>query len=197
MSRTIAFFDFDGTLTTKDSFLEVIKFQKGNFSFYLGFVLLLPIMVLYKLKLIANWKAKEMVLTYFFGGTLLTDFQKASDQFANQEINRMLRSEAMKKLQWHKKEGHRIIVVSASVSNWIKSWTDKEKLELISSELLVSDSKITGKLKGNNCYGIEKAIQINARIDLTNYDDIYAYGDTSGDREMLALATKPFFRKFE
>lgn len=197
MSQTIAFFDFDGTLTTKDSFLEVIKFQKGNYSFYLGFVLLLPIMVLYKLKVIPNWKAKEIVLTYFFGGTLLTDFQKASDEFANQEIKKMLRPEAFKKLQWHRKEGHRVVVVSASVSNWIRSWIDSEKLELISSEMLELEGKITGKLKGKNCYGNEKAVQIKARINLTDYNDIYAYGDTSGDTEMLALATYPFYRKFE
>lgn len=197
MSKTIAFFDFDGTLTTRDSFLEVIKFQKGTYAFYLGFVLLLPIMGLYKLKVLPNYRAKEIVLRYFFKGTLLTDFQKASDNFATNEIKKMLRPDAMKKLQWHRNEGHRIVVVSASISNWLKSWTASENLELISSEIQVIDGRVTGKLIGKNCYGAEKVAQIKARINLKDYSHIYAYGDTSGDKEMLAIATNPFYKKFE
>lgn len=196
MGKTIAFFDFDGTLTTKDSFLEAIKYQKGNFAYTVGFAVLLPVMVLYKLGIVPNWKAKEIVLKYFWGGMRIEDFQTTSENFALSEIPKILRKEAMERLQWHKSKGHRTVVVSASVSAWIKGWTTSENLELICSEMEVVGGKITGKLHGKNCYGLEKAIKIKSKIALEEYSEIYAYGDTKGDREMLALATHPYYRKF-
>lgn len=195
-NQTIAFFDFDGTLTTKDSFIEAIKFIKGKFRFYIGFTVLSPILLLYKAKLIPNWKAKEAVLTYFFNGMRLADFQTACNQFAESQIKPMLRKEAIEKLRWHQSQGHRIVVVSASAQNWLIDWTQKLNVELIGTLLEVKNDKVTGKLQGNNCYGAEKAIRIKQTIDLQKYTTIYAYGDTTGDKEMLALATHPFYRKF-
>ncbi len=196
MGKTIAFFDFDGTLTTKDSFLETIKYQKGNLAYTIGFGILMPIMVLYKIGIIPNWKAKEIVLKYFWGGMRIEDFWKTAEDFALREIPKMLRKEAVERLQWHRLQGHRTVVVSASISAWIQPWTASENLELICSEMEVRGGRITGKLQGKNCYGLEKAIRIKSKIALDEYSEIYAYGDTNGDREMLALATHPYYRKF-
>ena len=66
MNGRIAFFDFDGTITTKDTLLEFIKFYKGKYQFYLGFLVYSPFLVAYKLKIIPNYVAKQKVLQYFF-----------------------------------------------------------------------------------------------------------------------------------
>ena len=66
--RKIAFFDFDGTITTKDSLLEIIKFQKGIPAFYTGLFFQLPWLIAFKIKIIPNDAAKQKMLTYFFGG---------------------------------------------------------------------------------------------------------------------------------
>ena len=58
VKKGIAFFDFDGTITTKDTLLEFIKFSKGNLLFYAGFLLNLHFLVAYKLKIISNQAAK-------------------------------------------------------------------------------------------------------------------------------------------
>ncbi len=196
MSQTIAFFDFDGTITTKDSFLEMIKFQKGKLAFLTGFALLSPLLVLHKLKLIPNWKAKEMVLQYYFKNTPIEIFETAAARFATIEIPKMLRPTAMEKLRWHQQEGHRVVIVSASATQWLRAWTTSINVELIGTELEIKDGKITGKLASPNCYGIEKANRIKSLIDLTQYQHIYAYGDSRGDREMLELATEAFYRGF-
>ena len=81
MSR-IAFFDFDGTITTKDTLLEFIKFSKGPARFWLGFALTSPWILAYKLKLISNQKAKEQVLTFFFRNCPLSQFQEECDRFS-------------------------------------------------------------------------------------------------------------------
>ena len=197
MSKTIAFFDFDGTVTTKDSFIETIKFHKGKQAFYIGFTLLMPMLVLYKLKLIPNWKAKELVLQYFFKNTPIAIFEAAAANFATTEIPKMLRPKAIEKLIWHKDNGHRIVIVSASATHWLRAWTEALNLELIGTELEIKEANITGRLASANCYGKEKANRIKALIDLSEYDTIYAYGDSRGDREMLALATHPHYRYFE
>ena len=174
----------------------MIKFHKGKAAFYIGFALLMPVLVLYKLKLIANWKAKEIVLQYFFKNTPIAIFKAASKQFAETEIPKMLRPAVIEKLNWHRENNHRIVIVSASATEWLTAWTNALNVELIGTELEIKDGKVTGKLASANCFGIEKANRINAAINLAEYSEIYAYGDSSGDKEMLGLATKAFYRRF-
>ena len=88
------------------------------------------------------------------------------------------------------------MIVSDSATQWLKAWADALNVELIGTELEIKNEKVTGKLASTNCFGIEKANRINAAINLSEYAEIYAYSDSSGDREMLALATKPFFKGF-
>jgi phosphoserine phosphatase len=58
------------------------------------------------------------------------------------------------------------------------------------------DGKITGNLMGNNCNGGEKVIRIKQLYDTQQYDEIYCFGDTGGDKPMLALATQSFYKPF-
>ena len=78
---TIVAFDFDGTITRKDTLLEFIKFAKGNIAFYTGFCFYMPILLAYKLGLYPNWKVKQKIFTYFFRGTSLVDFNKLCNDF--------------------------------------------------------------------------------------------------------------------
>ena len=57
--KTLALFDFDGTLYKKDSLIEFTKFYKGKFPFYLGIIILTPVLIAMKLKVISNEKAKK------------------------------------------------------------------------------------------------------------------------------------------
>ena len=69
-------------------------------------------------------------------------------------------------------------------------------VRLIATNLVIDQGKITGNIDGNNCYGEEKVNRIKQLYDLNSYSIIYAYGDSSGDRPMLALAQKPFYKPF-
>ena len=66
MNKEIAFFDFDGTITTRDSMIEVIRFVKGTGGLLTGLALLSPWLVALKLGLVSRHKAKEKMLAYFF-----------------------------------------------------------------------------------------------------------------------------------
>ena len=196
MNQRIAFFDFDGTITTHDTLLEFIRFSKGPFRFYLGFLLYSPWLVAYRLKIIPNQLAKEKILGFFFANTPLADFQSQCDRFAAGILPTLLRPKALEEIEKLKQAGFVVVVVSASPENWIAGWAAVNGIQLIATRLDIKEQRLTGRIAGRNCHGKEKVNRIHEAFQLTDYKEIYAYGDSSGDRPMLALASNPFFKPF-
>lgn len=196
MKKGIAFFDLDGTITMKDTLLEFIKYSKGPLKFWFGFLLHSPYIISYKAGFITNQKAKEKVLTYFFRNMAVADFQKLCDQFSEKILPGLIRPGAKQEMNELKKKGVLIVVVSASPENWIQKWADIEKIELIATQLCVEKNKLTGKIKGLNCYGQEKVRRIKEQYNLSQFNEISAYGDSSGDKPMLLLAQHAYMKPF-
>lgn len=196
MTKTLALFDFDGTITTDDSLLKIIRFFVGNVRFLMGLIILSPVLVAFKLKIIPNYKAKQKMLSWFFKGYSERHFNQVASEYSLNHIDRTLRPKAMEKLEWHKNQGHEIVIVSASLENWLKPWCNKNGFKLISTQLAIQNGWITGELKSDNCHGPEKVNRIKQQYNLDDYDSIYAYGDSSGDKEMLALTSKAFYKPF-
>lgn len=201
MNKRIAFFDFDGTITTKDSLLEFIRFSKGKVRFGLGFVLNSPWLVAMKLKIISNQAAKERILTHFFRKQTLASFGRQCDEFAGNHLPGLIRPKALTEINRLLEAGATVVIVSASPENWIKQWAGRIGTDLIATRLKVfTDSngeiRLTGSIEGANCHGEEKVNRIRERFALPDYKEIYAYGDTSGDKPMLQLGTVSFFRPF-
>ena len=196
MSKKIAFFDFDGTITTDDSLLKFIRFVVGDVKFLIGLFAISPILVAYKLKLLQNYKAKQVMLSWFFKSYSEEAFKKVANDYSLTHIDKILRPKAIERLQWHQKENHKIVIVSASIDCWLRPWCEKNGYELIATKLETRDGVVTGKLLSKNCYGIEKVNRIKELYVLSEYEYIYAYGDSSGDKEMLKLATESFYKPF-
>jgi phosphatidylglycerophosphatase C len=195
-AKKIAFFDFDGTITKKDTLLEIIKFQKGRLSFYLGFTMHLPWLLAYKLKLLDNVSVKERILTYFFGGLQENIFQRQCDLFGEEVIPRLVRPGALKEIKNLQDLDFQVVIVSASAVNWISEWAHSHSLKLIATKLAVKNGLITGRIDGKNCQGEQKVTVIRDIWNLDEFEEIYVYGDTVGDRPMMTLATKSFFKPF-
>jgi phosphatidylglycerophosphatase C len=196
VSRQIAFLDFDGTITTKDTLLEFIKFSRGSFRFYLGFLINSPWILAWKIKLISNQRAKERMLTWFFGGMKLDAFQDTCNRFAVAAIPNLIRPKALHEIRRLQAKAVEVVIVSASPANWLQPWTDQLGVALLATRLRTRGEIITGKILDRNCHGEEKVCRIRESYDLSAYDTIIAYGDSSGDKPMLALATKAFFKPF-
>jgi len=194
--NTLVLFDFDGTITTDDSLIKFIRFVVGDAKFIWGMTLLSPMLTVYKLKLIPNYKAKQYMLSYFFKGMNEEKFMKVANEYSLSHIDTILRPKAMEKIAWHKEQGHKIVIVSASTECWLKPWCDKNSLDLIATKLEIQDGIVTGKFLTKNCYGIEKVNRVNESYDISEYDHIYAYGDSRGDRELLELADESFYKPF-
>ncbi len=192
----ISLFDFDGTITKDDSLIKFILFAAGNVKFIFGIALLSPMLVAYKLKFIPNYKAKQYMLSYFFKGMSEEKFMRIANEYSLNHIDTILRPKAMEKIVWHKEQGHKIVVVSASMECWLKPWCDKNELELIATKLEITNNKLTGKFASKNCYGPEKVNRIREIYNLKDYERIYAYGDSKGDMEMLGIADKKHYKYF-
>lgn len=192
----ISFFDFDGTITTHDSLIKFIRFAVGDAKFIVGLAVLSPMLIAYKLKLIPNYKAKQYMISYFFKGMHEDEFIKVAKEYSLKHLDAILRPKAMKRIAWHKENGHKVVIVSASIECWLKPWCDKHNLDLIATRLEIKNGVITGKFLTKNCYGKEKVIRVKEQYKLDEYDYIYAYGDSHADKDLLSLAHKSFFKPF-
>ena len=197
MNRTnLALFDFDGTITSKDTLFEFCRFKVGNTRFVIGLAFLAPILILQRLKIISAQRAKERFLNYFIGTLPQEKFNGLCQLFADQKLPALVRKGALDTINQHKTNGTRIIIVSASPENWIKPWANPLGIEVIATKLVVSNGSISGKINGKNCNGGEKVNRIKNEVNLEHYAIIAAYGDSQGDIPMLRLAHQPYFRPF-
>ena len=188
--------DFDGTLTTHDTLIQFIRFYVGDLRYLLGLFVLSPTLLAYKLKILSNQKTKEKVIKYFFGGTKENDFKNAAKKYSLNHIDSIMRPKALDKIKWHKDNGHKLVIVSASIECWLKPWCDKHNIELIATKLEIKNNTITGNLYTKNCYGEEKIKRINQQYTLKKFDYIYAYGNSRGDKEMLEIAAESYYKPF-
>jgi HAD superfamily hydrolase (TIGR01490 family) len=192
----LALFDFDGTLTTKDTMLEFVKFAKGNRKFWLGMIWLSPMLLLNKIGIISSGKAKQIFLKHFFGGCSEKRMKTWGEQFCSDLLPTMFRDLALEKLLFHRSKGHTVYVVTASLDIWVRPWLQAQNLKGICSKARFSEGIFHGELEGPNCNGPEKARRLKEELKLEDFEKIFAYGDSSGDKAMLALAHKPFYRRF-
>lgn len=196
MKPAIAFFDFDGTITRRDTLFEIIRFQKGEGALYAGLALLSPALIMMKAGLISKQKGKDLVLQYFFRNTPVDEFRDKCAAFCRDKLPGLIRENALKEINQHLAKGHRVVVVTASAQEWVKPWCDCVGIECIGTQLEIRNAVVTGRIHGVNCNGEEKVRRIRQQYNLPVFGDIYAYGDTDGDKPMLQLATFGFFRKF-
>ena len=196
VSTGLALFDFDGTITSKDSLPDFIQHAVGLPAWWLGLLKISPMLAAYRLGMIPNHIAKEKLIAAFFKGWDTKFFHAVADQYSGTKIDRIVRPEAMKKIRWHQARGDQVVVVSASMESWLRKWCERNKLDLIATRLEIQDGQLTGRFSTKNCYGREKVNRIKGKYNLSEYSDIYAYGDSRGDKEMLSIATFKFYKRF-
>ena len=193
---SLAIFDFDGTVTTKDSFADFIFYSHGVLRTLWGVLVVSPVLILYVLKVIPNGKAKQKVFAYFYKGWEKKDFEAAATRYIQERLTAIIRPAAMKRLEWHKEQGHRIVIVSASFENYLKPWCEAHGFDLLATRVEVKDGKLTGQFASKNCYGEEKVNRIKEAYHLGDFEFIYAYGDSQADKSLAKIADEFHFKPF-
>ena len=156
--KQIVAFDFDGTITNRDTLLEFIKFAKGKTAFYLGFLLHLPWLLAMKCHLYPNWKTKQMIFSYFFKGVNLDEFDAVCYRFFMERGENLLYQDAVKQIKQHLYRGDEIVVISASIDNWVKPFAESLGInQVLGTQLELSG---TGHLTGR-CSSILTELNID------------------------------------
>ena len=193
----LALFDFDGTITSRDTLPLFIRFTNGLTRLCVKGLGAAPSLGGYCLGLINNQRAKENLLAAFLRGWSRQKLEKAGEDFSRWVIDKIVRPEALARIEWHRGQGHKVLVISASPEEWVRPWAEKNGLICLATRLEYADDKFTGRFEGLNCHGYEKVyrLRLYLQAEPTNYY-IYAYGDSGGDRAMLDLADEPFYKPF-
>lgn len=217
MKKKIYCFDFDGTLTTSDTLLEFIKYAKGTSRFLMVFLMYSPLLVLMKLHLFPNWKAKQLIFAHLFAGMRIEKFDALCRGFA-EESQHLLRPKGITLVHEALVAGAKVFIVSASIDNWVRPFFKVRGLDgvrVLGTQIEVIDGRLTGKFKSNNCYGEEKVRRITEALSappsatspastsspasapfVRSQYEIEAFGDSRGDKEMLAFADKGHYKPF-
>ena len=187
--ETVAVFDFDGTITQQDTLLEFIKFSRGKRRFYFGFLLFSPLLVAMKLKLYPNGKAKQRLFSYFYKGTAIEKFNSWCRAFRS-EIDKVVRPKALEALKAHRENGDKVVIISASIENWIKPWAEQAGIATVLATKIETDKNnlLTGKFLTKNCYGQEKVNRLLEELPNRSDYRLVVYGDSLGDRELIEFA---------
>ena len=195
MNRKLYLFDFDGTLTKKDTLFDFLSYSfPKEYSF--NYFLFIPLFVLAKLKILDKGKVKEKFISKFLKGFSKTDIDKLSNKYFINNHNTLIYPQADEFIKSINNYNDKFIV-SASLDFWLQPFADYYDMGLICT-IADFDQKgnFTGKFLSANCNYIEKKNRIEKEIDLSLYDEIIAYGDTKGDEAMFSIADKNFYRYF-
>jgi len=133
----IAVFDFDGTISDRDSFLAFIRYTHGSWRLYWGFLLHFPYLVMYLFGRYPNDQFKEKIFSYFYAGKKEQDLAQKGKQFCHQKLPSMIYAGAWQQIQWHQQQGHRIIILTASSSIWLEAWCDTHQFELFAPSFAI------------------------------------------------------------
>ena len=194
--RPVAAFDVDGTLTWADSYLLFLRFIAGRFGFAVKMIRLVPTFLAYRLGALPRSAVKEKTLRLFLAGMTAEDYLARCQTFAQTIYPLIARPDGLARLRSHQGVRDQVALVSASLRDYLLVWAQELGVEhVLATEVEIRDGRLTGRLRGENCWGPGKLAAI--RMAFTKAPLVAAYGDTRGDQEMLAAAQNPGFRSFE
>jgi phosphatidylglycerophosphatase C len=190
----LALFDFDGTITSSDSWTPFMRIAVRPARIRMAMVALSPIVVGYRLGMISASRCRQIAARLGFSGEPAGAIRQLGAQYAATVLPRTLQTRALERIDWHKSQGDDIVVVSASLDLYLTPWCAERGLNVICTTIEEQHGTLTGRYVDGDCCGAEKVRRIREQYDVSRYPIVYAYGDSGEDREMMALADKKYYR---
>lgn len=189
-------FDFDGTLTVRDSFMAFLRWRTPPVRFYLGLLRLGPAAIAY-LRHRDRGAIKAAAVREFLKGVTRTQLEADARTFAEKSASRLLRPDALRVWgEWRERRAE-LVIVTASPEILVAPFArGLGAHRLIGTRMAFdADDRVAGGFEGENCRGPEKV----RRLREVYGDEVAlraAYGDTSGDVQMLEIAEEQGYRVF-
>lgn len=197
----VAAFDFDGTLTRGDSLLPFLAGALGWPRFAAALLKSLPWLAGHAFGVVRNDVAKARLFKAVWTGVPVATAQAWAARWAEHQLPGLLQDWTLRRLAWHQAAGHCCVIVSASPSIYLQAAADRLGMDgLVCTELDIEGGRLTGAMRTPNCHGEQKVMRLQAwladRFSAAELDGftLYAYGDTAGDRPMLAMADHAWYR---
>ena len=196
-SPPVACFDFDGTLTRRDSLLPFLCRLHGPADCLWRMATQLPTLSAYGMGRLTNHAAKQRLISRFVSGIQQGDLVAIATNFSLNAIPQLLHPDVHSLLDWHLERGHQCVLVSASPAIYLEPWAHANGFSAVLATELEVDSlgTITGGFLTRNCHGVEKVNRINQWLAGRTPQATYAYGNSSGDTEMLINADFAYYRR--
>lgn len=190
----VAAFDVDGTLTKRDCVLPFLVRVAGRRRVIVAGLRHPVLLVSTALGRGDRDRLKEYVVGRLVRGRDQASLDDAGRGYAREVVARWLRPDTMARLSWHRERGHAVVLVSASLRSYLEPLA-AEVLGGVDAVLCTDvetapDGVCTGRLDGGNCRGPEKSRRLRGWL-ADRPATIWAYGDSSGDAELLAMADHP------
>lgn len=196
----VAAFDFDGTLTWRDTLLPFLHRLLGTPRLLWVLFICSPWLAAYVLRLLSNHRAKAVLLRAALARRKTTDVERVALAFVSQDMPLQWRPWGMQQLVQHQKAGHRCVLVTASTSPYMHLVGQSLGVDaVLCTEMEVVDGRYTGRMATANCHGKEKVQRLQAWLG-ANYGEpaaveLHAYGDTKGDLPLLRMAGTAWYRE--
>ena len=186
--RHVAAFDFDGTITRKDTLVPFLRHVAGLPRFTAAFLTGLPALATGD----RREAYKAAVLRRVLAGHPAEDLRATAARYG-EALPEQFRPEMVERIRWHQGEGHEVVIVSASLRAYLDPVVEHLGLDgVVAVELEVDDDgRLTGAMVGPNCRGAQKVVRLTEWLGGDTPERLRAYGNSSGDRELLAAAHEP------
>ncbi len=191
----VAAFDFDGTLSTRDNVVPFLRRVAGSAATAQAFAATAADLARRGRSRWARDEAKAEIARRLLSGRDASAVEASARGFAAEVVGSHLRTGAIERADWHRAQGHALVIVSASFAAYLRPIADRLRFDaVLATELEVGDDgRLTGRLDGPNVRGAEKVRRLDAFL-ATEHDGratfVWAYGDSSGDRELWARADR-------
>lgn len=198
MKKSIAFFDFDGTVTHSDSSTEFYRFLYGKSFFWNYYLKNIFLLFLIKFKITHYSKVKNTRLKRLVREISKPDLEKKSLEFFKSFLIKDVKKDALLQINEFLSNNTEVVIVSASMDLILMPWIQELGISMITNELEVVENKFSGNFKNPlDCNYDEKVQRIINNYNLKEYEIIYAFGDTQGDYAMLEIAHQSYFNYFK
>lgn len=188
-------FDFDGTLTYKDTMFLYLKFYNSG-KYYISFAKHIPLFILLKLGLLDAEKVKKSFISSILKGQKKSKIEEKSQHFFEKYYPEIIRNNALDFIKNRDLANTESLLVTASLDIWVQPFADQFAMKLLATKAEFVNDIFTGKFVEKNCNDQEKVLRITQEIEGKKFDKTIAFGDTSGDKPMLNWANESHFRFF-